>query len=80
MLDQLLIGVKRTILDPNLSIFSIEFDSGWVLKARRSKAHGTRRDEKHKHEIDNLYSRRNVDQRQKMGPGRMLEWLKNKAS
>ena len=29
-------------------------------------------------EIDNLYSRGNVDQLQKMGLGRMLEWLKTR--
>ena len=39
---------------------------------------GAKHVEKHKHEIDNLYFRENVDQRQKMGPRRTLEWLKTK--
>ena len=56
----------------------VAFASGWALRAGYGKIYGAKYIDKYKSDIDELYSRGNVDQRHKMGPGRMLECLRVK--
>ena len=63
--------------DDNLPDYSpVSFEKGWALRAGYGKIYGAKYIEKYKKDIDELYSRGNVDQRHKMGPGRMLECLR----
>ena len=71
--------IANAFLLANVDDYSaVSFAKGWALRAGYGKIYGAKYIDKYKADIDELYSRGNIDQRHKMGPGRMLECLRVK--
>ena len=56
----------------------VQFNEGWAIRAAHGKAYGAKYIERYKDDIDAMFAKGCEDQRNKIGPGRMLETLRLK--